>query len=794
MLHAMGTWGSNVSEPLTELIGREAVLEHTHARLDASRWLTVLGPAGVGKSRFLLALAAGIRPKDAPGGVWRCSLSGAHDESEVCARIAAALPSSNAQSLPQDGDALAALLVDPIVLILDDAEHAVSVLSAWLPRWLSRAPTLRCLVGTRERLGGSGEHVVRLEPLHADDAAELFEQRAETARGAPLRPEERELVGALIERLDRLPLALELAAAQLAALSARDLLDSLDRHALRLASPDRAASRHASLEAALDLSWDLLEPNQRAALAALSLFESELDLEGVEAVVDDAPTILAALADRSWLQVDAHAEGHRYRLLGVLRAYIREHSEPDRQPYVAFVLRRARELLPRWGDRTSTIALCRLAADVHAAMSASPTHALELALILARVATARGPVPETLAHLDALLETHPPSVDLLLARGRLRARNAQPDASRDDYERALELADANDDVEGAARAASSLADHLRHHGDATRAEQLYRRALAALDDPRSRARLTASLAGLVAERGDLDEAETLYAQAVASARAAADAVAEAAALQNFGLLLQERGELDRAESMSRDALKLHTALGHRRFEAIAHLDLAGLALERARPLDAKREAEAAIELARRAGDRREHAIAHLLRAVSLAMLDEDATHAFAEATTLVTQLDEPGLLSALAFHRAHLLELESAREVLAQPAEGDDARLARRVLSAALQRTERSSREASVALDGTWLRLPSGETVDLSSRAVLCAIVARLADGLRRGDPVSADALIAAGWGDRATTKSAKNRLHVALATLRKLGLAEHLERSADGYRLVDCHLGGSDA
>ena len=793
----MSTWGSNVSEPLTELIGREAELERTHARLEASRWLTVLGPAGVGKSRFLLALAAGIRPKDAPGGVWRCSLSGADGEDEVCARIAAVLPSSNPRALPQDGAALARLFVDPIVLILDDAEHAVSVLSVWLPRWLSGAPMLRCLIGTRERLGGSGEHVVRLEPLHPDDAAQLFEQRAETARGAPLRPEERELVGALIERLDRLPLALELAAAQLAALSARDLLDSLDRHALRLASPDRAAVRHASLEAALDLSWELLEPPQREALGALALFESELDLAGIGAVVDDAPTILAALADRSWLQVDAHEEGHRYRLLGVVRTYVREHSDPDRAPYVAFVLLRARELLERWGERSSTIALCRFAADVGAAMDASPAHALELALILARVATARGPVPETLARLDALLDTHPPTVDLLLARGRLRARNAEPEASHDDYARALELADAGGDDEGGARAAASLADHLRHHGDAARAEQLYRRALATLDEPRSRARLTASLAGLVAERGDLEEAETLYAQAVASARAAGDVVAEAAALQNFGLLLQERGELDRAESMSREALALHTALGHRRFEAIAHLDLAGLALERVRPLDARREAEAASELAHRAGDRREHAIARLLRAVSLAMLDEDAAPAFAEATSLLEKLDEPGLLSALAYHRAHLIldsDLVGARAVLAEPAEGDDARLARRILRAALRRVERSSREVSVMLDGSQLRLPSGERVDLSSRAVLCAIVACLAEGLRRGDVVSADALIEAGWGDRATTKAAKNRLHVALATLRKLGLAEHLERSADGYRLVDCHLGGSDA
>ncbi len=811
----MGTWDSNVSEPLTELIGRDAAFERAQELLgEGTRWLTVSGPVGVGKSRFLAAVAASVTPSEAPAGVWLVSLADARSEATICARIAATLPGVDALALPQSGEALGAMLQGlAATLVLDDAEHAVPVLSRWLPRWLACSPRLRCLVGTRERLGGNGEVVLRLEPLAPEHAVRLFERRAEQSRGAPLRAEEASLVEPLTELLDRLPLALEMAAAQLSALGAADLLGSLREHALRLASPDRGGpSRHASLEAALDLSWGLLDDGQREGLAVLALFESAPDLVDVRAVLADesAPNVLAALRDRSWLQVEPTEGGHRYRLLRVVRAFVRERSPQDSgrvARYVAHVEARASELLRSWGDRASTLALSRLAADVRAAMDAAPEGALALGVVAAQIALARGPVPETLAKLDALLADHTEPeeavVDAWLARGRLRARAAQPDESRSDYERALAMAQELDDGPRAARAATSLADHWRHHGDSTRSETFYRQALAMAGDLAQRARITASLAGLMAERADLSDAEALYGEAVASSRAAGDVLAEAAALQNLGLLLQERGELDRAEALTRQALELHGPLGQRRFEAIAHLDLCALALRRARPLEARQEAEAASRLAAEAGDQREHAIAEMLLGVALATLDElaEAEVAFARASALVEPLREPGLSSAYAIHIGHL-ELARERagrgdgaralEASKTAGEGDDARMARRLLSAAIERAERSSREATVALDGARVILPDGLVIDLAGRSALQAIVGVLAEALRRapGESVSPEAIVAAGWpANRSMTKSAMNRLHVALATLRKLGMAPHLQRSDEGYRLIACRV-----
>ena len=192
----------------------------------------------------------------------------------------------------------------------------------------------------------------------------------------------------------------------------------------------------------------------------------------------------------------------------------------------------------------------------------------------------------------------------------------------------------------------------------------------------------------------------------------------------------------------------------------------------------------------------------MLLGVALASLDEldSAEVAFARASALAQPLQEPGSSSALAIHLGHL-ELAraragqgvgAARDAMETPAEGDDARMARRVLASAIERAERSSAEARVALDGSRVVLPGGEALDLSGRSALHGIVAALAAALR-GDPgasVSAADMIAAGWpGSRSQTKAAMNRLHVALATLRKLGLAPHLERSDEGYRLVACRV-----
>ncbi len=821
---------TNVSEPLTPILGRAELVDRAHALLDGgTRWLTFLGTAGVGKSRLLCAVAAGVPPRESPGGVWRCSLAGASTEREICGRIGEVLASQTdgkAVSLPEDAARLVDLLraAGAMTLALDDAERGASWLANFLPPTLAALPGLRVLVGSRQRLGGPGETVLLVEPLEAPAAAALFVERAEAARGTPLREEERSLVPELVRRLDALPLALELAAAQLAVLSARELLDSLERSAI--AGADGEAPRtegdthdtgwHRSLHAALDVSWSLLDDGLKESLCSLALFEDLLpDLASMQKVLpagSDAAAQLTALGDRSWLRIERDPEGNRYRLLAVTRTYVRRRTPEDaarRARYMSCVAAHAARHIERWGQRESMVALCGMGADLGRAldMATDPATAVALGIVLGRVASIRGPVGATLDRLDrvfTLVQDATPSelVDLLLVRGRLHARDADPARSRADFQRALELASQVGDASREAQAASHLADHLRHHGEPALAETHYRRTLAVVADLELRARVTASLAGLVAERAGLTEAGVLYEEALVCARAAGADLLEAMSLQNLGLLVQEEGDLVRAEALYRKALARHVALGHRRYEAIAYLDLAALALERGRMPEAKSEAETACALAAAAGDQREVALAHVLLAVAFACLDDDdAAAMFVRAASLVQPLREPGLEQALEKHEGHLLLMRARREPAAAQSlfqaveqlcndtgEGDDARLATRILAGALERARGARDALRVARDGAWFEPPGSPRVDLSTRAQLHGVVATLAAAWMR-DPkeeVPAEDLIAAGWrAQRSATKAAKNRLHVALATLRKLGLAAHLKRGPGGYRLV---------
>lgn len=788
---------TNVREPLTALRGRDALVERVHAQLDeGARWLTLLGPPGVGKSRVLTAVAAGIAPRECSGGVWMTSLSAAHSESEICARIAFCLPGVF-DELPREFEQLVPHLqrLGPLLLVLDDAEHVAEPLSRLVPRLLERVRSMRCLIGTRERLGAPGEVVVEVEPLTPDAAVELFIERAEAVRGTRLNESERSAASQLVHRLDCLPLAVELAASQLAVVSVAELSASLEASVLSLRSLDRGVrARHASLDAALDVSWGLLSDAQRAGLSGLALFEESTEASAWMHVVDvDVPT-LAGLRDRSWLKVERLATT-RYGLLGVVRDFVRDRAPADAatmQRYVESVTILADRLVRRWGDRTATRELCRVAPDLRNA--AQHGASARVVVALARVALVRGPVDEALERLGEVA-IGPDTIDAVVIRGRLHSRSGHAGAAHDDFERAYAMAQQAEDPSHVAYAASALADHLRHHGNPTRAQQLYREALA-YEGLQSRARVFASLAGLLAEQGELVEARELYSRAIAVARAANDALLAAAAQQNLGLLLQEEGELEDARTCFKEALHEHRELGNRRFEAIAHLDLAGLALEQGRALDALDEASKALALIEQAGDRREQVFALLFRGVALASTDElDAARvAFEHAERLRGQLAQPGIDAAFAIHASHV-ELARARLSHSDPTvsvpdapAGDDARLAARILRRALERAEEARDAIQVAADGSWFQTSEGERVDLESRAALRQLMACLAE-TRRRDPdalVSVDALIAAGWPERrSATKAAKNRLHVALATLRKLGVGDHLERVEGGYRLV---------
>ncbi len=208
----------------------------------------------------------------------------------------------------------------PALLILDNCEHLVDAVADLVQVLVTRTPALRVLTTTRAPLGIAAERVYQLPQLGLDDAVELFTERATAARpGVRLDAAE---VRSLVERLDGLPLAVELAAAKVRVMSIAEIERRLEnRFALLRGGSREAPERHQTLLAVIDWSWNLLGEEERTALRRLSIFRDGFSLGGAEAVVGDALGPLSSLVDQSLVTVVEGAGELRYRLLETVREF-----------------------------------------------------------------------------------------------------------------------------------------------------------------------------------------------------------------------------------------------------------------------------------------------------------------------------------------------------------------------------------------------------------------------------------------------------------------------------------------
>ena len=229
---------TNLPTRVNPLLGRERELEELVQLVEDARLVTVIGPGGIGKTRLALQVAAELVGRFHDGVFW-VPLAGLGDPSLVVPEIA--------QAVGAQGDLAGFVRGRDLLLLLDNFEHVLSA-AAEVHDLLSLSDRLRLLVTSRGPLRRSGEHQYRLEPLEAAGAAELFVARAEQAGGADAAPE---TVDAICARLDRLPLAIELAAARTGLLSGDGLLRRLDR-TLPLADDGGARRARAAAHAPRD--------------------------------------------------------------------------------------------------------------------------------------------------------------------------------------------------------------------------------------------------------------------------------------------------------------------------------------------------------------------------------------------------------------------------------------------------------------------------------------------------------------------------------------------------------------
>ncbi|MEU7326108.1 AAA family ATPase [Streptomyces griseoviridis] len=304
-------------------VGRAAELADLGRALDAGRLVTVTGPGGVGKSRLAARAAADRTPRD---GVWCVDLTPVRDPRWVDHAVVAALGLTDHTTRTPRETLLSDLADRELLLVLDGFEHLVDDCADLVAELLGRVPGLTVLAVGRRPLALAGERVLALAPLPEDDAVALFLERAAALGTAAADDAD---VREVCRRLDGIPLAVELAAGRLGALSPGRLLERLDDR-FRLLSGDRrdAPPRHRTLRTAIGWSHELCTPPQRLLWARLSVFAGHFDLEAVEYVcaghglaADDVLDVLSELLTQSVLAREETPTGVRYRMLDTVRAY-----------------------------------------------------------------------------------------------------------------------------------------------------------------------------------------------------------------------------------------------------------------------------------------------------------------------------------------------------------------------------------------------------------------------------------------------------------------------------------------
>jgi predicted ATPase/class 3 adenylate cyclase len=317
---------TNLPTQATPLIGRERELEEAGRLLRAHRLLTLTGPGGSGKTRLALQLAADA-VEDYPDRVVWVPLQSVRDAELVQPTVARALGRGNEETL----------------LVLDNFEQVLAAASK-VADLLAQFPKLRLLVTSREALHIAGEREYPVTPLHELEAVALFTERATAAKPDFIADE---AVVEICRRLDCLPLALELAAARVKALSTEQLLGRLEpRLPMLTGGPRDAPERQKTLRATIDWSYELLIGEEQRAFRRLAVFAGGCTLDAAEEVCEVPFDTVAALIDKSLL----YREDDRYLMLETIGEYaleqLEQSSELDevRRNHAEHYLERARSV------------------------------------------------------------------------------------------------------------------------------------------------------------------------------------------------------------------------------------------------------------------------------------------------------------------------------------------------------------------------------------------------------------------------------------------------------------------
>jgi predicted ATPase len=542
-------------------------------RSQGARLVTIRGPGGIGKTRLGLEVGRELLPafKD---GVWFVDLSSVRDAQFVEPNIAAVLGATGELSDHLRGREL--------LVILDNMEQVADAGPA-LAQLLESSPGLTVLATSRAPLHVRVERQYPLQPLDAVPAVQLFRERARALE--PGFDADDQQVAAICQRLEGIPLAIELAAARIRMFSAEQLLARLGRRLPILTGGARDLPvRQQTLRAAIEWSYELLTSDERRLFVSLAVFAASWSIEAAEAVCGADLDTLQSLVDKSLLQAD----GERFRMLETVREFARQpfeashESEHTRRRHAEYYLALAERAEPEltgadqsaWLDRLAVeYGNLRTALDWCAATPGGAGLGLRLAAALALFWYVRGPYTEGLNWLEGMLEAgheEPAAtrVGALWGAGLLWALVGDGVRARPLLEQSLALARTLGDHSRVARSLDVLGLLAFFRNDYARARELLEESVDVArraDDSWCLTDALGTLGSIYPLQGQFELAERGGLEGLAMARRNADQQGIRMALFGLALADARRGDLATARRLGEEGLSVCREMGDRWF-------------------------------------------------------------------------------------------------------------------------------------------------------------------------------------------------------------------------------------
>jgi predicted ATPase/class 3 adenylate cyclase len=580
---------TNLPAPLTPFIGREDQLHELEEIHRQTRLLTLTGPGGAGKTRLALELAGQLVGEETDG-VWLVELAPLSDPLLVPQAVASGLGLKE-----QPGRRMTDTLVQHarqrrLLLVLDNCEHLVESTASLAAELLKGCEGLTVLATSREPLNVPGELTWRVPPLSRDEAVRLFADRAMSHDPRfRLTDDNIQVVAQICDRLDFIPLAIELAAARVTAMPVQEILTHLESRFALLTGGDRtASSRLRTLRAAMDWGYDLLADSEKILFRRLSVFAGRFGLEAADAVCTDPAgprestlDLLSRLVDKSLVMVDKSVvEDGRYRLLETVRTYGRERLLAAGETYAmqarlgAYVLSLAEARLPgqlaAWLDRLE-VAHDDIRNTLNWTVKADPDLGVRLAVALTIFWQLRGHASEPRQFIAEVLKYAP-------AGFRMRAAGLQLAGT---------FAYLQVDFDAARRLLATALDEARANGDRLTVVR------------------TLTVVGLVGTAtGDLLASKAALEEALRLAREAGESEEEASILHQLALLAGRRNDLEESRMLFDESIAIRRAQGRTDEASMSLTYLAGVALLQGDLGTAKRCVGESLELGLAMRDRR----------------------------------------------------------------------------------------------------------------------------------------------------------------------------------------------